>query len=218
MRSKYPNLSAGQVINRMTSSAYQQEGQGPFPNDKYGYGIVSPSGALAENPTVDNGPKENPLLNRAEPDWANIDGPAASPSAGASSPASGGAKTPANGGGSAAPQASGDSDSKSNTGMLIAIGGGVIAVIVVVVIVVLVRRSKNGNNGSGPGGPGGPGVPGGPGGPGGPGYGYQQPQQAAAGYGYPQGQQQPGYPPQQQGGQPGYPVQQPPAGGNPYQG
>ncbi|MFE1319333.1 S8 family serine peptidase [Kitasatospora phosalacinea] len=218
VRSKYPNLSAGQVINRMTSSAAQPEGKGPFPNDKYGYGIASPSKALAANPAVDNGPKENPLLNRAEPDWTNIDGPAASPSAGASSPATGGAKAPANGGGSAAPQASGDSDGKSNSGMLIAIGGGVIAVIVVVVIVVLVRRSKNGNNGGGPGGPGGPGVPGGPGGVGGPGYGYQQPQQAAAGYGYPQGQQQPGYPPQQQGGQSGYPVQQPPAGGNPYQG
>ncbi|WP_285737443.1 type VII secretion-associated serine protease mycosin [Kitasatospora phosalacinea] len=216
VRSKYPNLSAGQVINRMTSSAFHPEGKGTFPNDKYGYGIASPSGALAENPAVDNGPKENPLLNRAEPDWANIDSPVASPSAGASKPATGGAKTPSNGGSSTAPQASGDSDSKSSTGMLIAIGGGVIAVIVVVVIIVLVRRSKNGNNGGGPGGPGGSGVPGGPGGPGAPGYGYQQPQQVA-GYGHPQGQAQPGYPPQQQGGQPGYPVQ-PPAGGNPYQG
>ncbi|MFB7944094.1 type VII secretion-associated serine protease mycosin [Kitasatospora phosalacinea] len=219
VRSKYPNLSAGQVINRMTSSAAQPEGKGPFPNDKYGYGIASPSKALAANPAVDNGPKENPLLNRAEPDWSNIDGPAASPSAGASKPATGGAKAPSNGGGSTAPQASGDSDSKSSTGMLIAIGGGVVAVIVVVVIILLVRRSKNGNNGGGPGGPGGPGASGGPGAPGAPGYGYQQPPQPqqAAGYGYPQGQSQPGYPPQQ-GGQPGYPVQQPPAGGNPYQG
>ncbi|MFD7732742.1 type VII secretion-associated serine protease mycosin [Kitasatospora phosalacinea] len=216
VRAKYPNLSAGQVINRMTTTAYQQDGKGPFPNDKYGYGIVSPSGALAANPAVDNGPKENPLLNRAEPDWTNIDGPAASPSAGASKPAAGGAKTPAGGGSATAPQASGDSDSKGSTGMLIAIGGGVVAVIVVVVIILLVRRSKNGNSGGGPGGPGGPGVSGGPGGPGAPGYGYQ-PQQQAAGYGYPQGQSQPGYPPQQ-GGQPGYPVQQPPAGGNPYQG
>ncbi|GAA2091625.1 type VII secretion-associated serine protease mycosin [Kitasatospora saccharophila] len=210
VRSKYPNLSAGQVINRMTSSAYHQPGQDPFPNDKYGYGIVSPSGALAENPAVDNGPKENPLLKRAEPDWENIDGPAASPSAGASKPASGAAKTPAAGGDSTAPQASGDSGSKSNSGMLIAIGGGVIAVIVVVVIIVLVRRSKNGNGGGGSGGPGGPGGPGAPVGPGGPGYGYQQgAQQQPVGYGYPQA-------PPQVGGQPGYPSQ-PPAGGNPYQ-
>ncbi|MFC8718102.1 S8 family serine peptidase [Kitasatospora sp. NPDC057198] len=211
IRSKYPNLSAGQVINRMTKSAFQPDGKGSFPNDKYGYGIVSPSGALAENPAVDSGPKENPLLKRAEPDWSNIDGPAASPSAGASKPSSGGAKSPSAGGDSAAPQASGDAAKKSNSGMLIAIGGGVLAVIVVVVIIVLVRRSKNGNGGGGSGGPGGPGGPGVPGGPGGPGYGYQQGgQQQSVGYGYPQASPQPG-------GQPGYPAQ-PPAGGNPYQG
>ncbi|MGW4809161.1 type VII secretion-associated serine protease mycosin [Kitasatospora sp. NPDC004272] len=210
VRSKYPNLSAGQVINRMTSSAYHQPGQGSFPNDKYGYGIVSPSGSLAENPAVDNGPKENPLLSRSEPDGSKPDGSSAAPSAGASKGSSGAAKPPAAGGDSTAPQASGDSGSKSNSGMLIAIGGGVIAVIVVVVIIVLVRRSKNGNGGGGSGGPGGPGGPGAPVGPGGPGYGYQQgAQQQPVGYGYPQA-------PPQVGGQPGYPSQ-PPAGGNPYQ-
>ncbi|ROR44204.1 type VII secretion-associated serine protease mycosin [Kitasatospora cineracea] len=205
VRSKYPNLSAGQVINRITKSAFKPEGQGSFPNDKYGYGIASASGALAANPAVDNGPKENPLLNRTEPDYSGGKG---SNSSAPSSPAS---KAPSAGAGnSTAPQASGDADSKkSNSGMLIAVGGGVLALIVIVVIVVLVRRSKNGNNGGGPGGPGGSGGPGAPGGPGGPGYGYQQqmpPQQQPAGYGYPQGQQAPGYPPQQ-----------PPAGGNPYQ-
>ncbi|MFE2349934.1 type VII secretion-associated serine protease mycosin [Kitasatospora cineracea] len=202
VRSKYPDLSAGQVINRMIKSAVQQKGQGSFPNDKYGYGIVSPAGALAANPAVDNGPKENPLLKRAEPNYGDTSAP--------SSGASNSSKAPSAGAGnSTAPQASGDADSKkSNTGVLIAVGGGVLALIVIVVIVVLVRRSKNGNNGGGPGGPGGLGGPGAPGGPGGPGYGYQQqvPQQQPAGYGYQQGQQAPGYPPQQ-----------PPAGGNPYQ-
>ncbi len=209
VRSKYPNLSAGQVINRMTSSAVHPEGKGPFPNDKYGYGIVSPSKALAPNSAVDNGPKGNPLLDRTEPNGGAA-GTSAAPSSQASKPASAG-------GDSAAPQASGDSGSKSNSGMLIAIGGGVVAVIVIVLIVVMVRRSKNGNGGGGSGGPGGSGGSGAAGGPGGPGYGYQQQGgQQAAGYGYPQGQQSaPGYPPQQ-GGQPGYPVQ-PPAGGNPYQ-
>ncbi|MGW4692732.1 S8 family serine peptidase [Kitasatospora cineracea] len=203
VRSKYPNLSAGQVINRMTKSAFKPEGQSSFPNDKYGYGIASPSGALAANPAVDSGPKENPLLNRAEPDFSGTGNNSSAPSSPASKAPSAGA------GNSTAPQASGDADSKkSNTGMLIAVGGGVLALIVIVVIVVLVRRSKNGNNGGGPGGPGGSGGPVAPGGPGGPGYGYQQqvPQQQPAGYGYPQGQQAPGYPPQQ-----------PPAGGNPYQ-
>ncbi|QKW19721.1 type VII secretion-associated serine protease mycosin [Kitasatospora sp. NA04385] len=216
VRSKYPSLSAGQVINRLTSSAVQPEGKGPFPNDKYGYGIASPSKALAPNSAVDNGPKENPLLKRAEPNGGTT-GASAAPSSPASKPASDGAKSPSAGGGSAAPQASGDSGGKdSNSGMLIAIGGGVVAVIVVVLIVVMVRRSKNGNGGGGSGGSGGSGGPGASGGPGGAGYGYQQGVPQSAGYGYPQGQQQaPGYPPQQ-GGQPGYPVQ-PPAGGNPYQ-
>ncbi|MFJ4675289.1 type VII secretion-associated serine protease mycosin [Kitasatospora sp. NPDC088783] len=205
VRSKYPDLSAGQVINRMIKSAVQPKGQGSFPNDKYGYGIASPSGALAANPAVDNGPKENPLLGRAEPDYSGSAGNSSAPSSPASKAPSAGA------GNSATPQASGDAgDKKSNTGMLVAVGGGVLAVIVIVVVVVLVRRSKNnGGNGGGPGGPGGPGASGGPGGPG---YGYQQ---QPAGYGYPQGQQVAGYP-QQQAGQPGYPPQ-PPAGGNPYQ-
>ncbi|WP_146616441.1 S8 family serine peptidase [Kitasatospora sp. SolWspMP-SS2h] len=213
VRSKYPNLSAGQVINRITKGAFKPDGQGSFPNDKYGYGIASPSGALAANPAVDNGPKENPLLGRAEPDYSGTGGKSSAPASPASKAPSAGA------GNSATPQASGDAgDKKSNTGMLVAVGGGVLAVIVIVVVVVLVRRSKNsGGNGGGPGGPGGPGAPGGPGGPG---YGYQQqaPQQQPAGYGYPPPQQtgQPGYPPQQQAGQPGYPQQQPPAGGNPY--
>ncbi|RKE19259.1 type VII secretion-associated serine protease mycosin [Streptomyces sp. TLI_171] len=195
VRSKYPNLSAGQVINRMIKSAVQPDGKGPFPNDKYGYGIATPAGALAANPAVDNGPKENPLLNRAEPN-GNMPGGSATASTPAQAPPSGG---------STAPQAS--SDSGSGSGMLIGIGGAVLAVLVVVLIIVLVRRSKNGGGG-GSGGPGGPGGPAGPGGgPGGPAYGYAPPQQPGA-----YGQQQP-YPPQGQY----QPQQPPPAGGNPYQ-
>ncbi|MFJ5926301.1 S8 family serine peptidase [Kitasatospora sp. NPDC092948] len=198
VRSKYPDLSAGQVINRMIKSAVQLPNKGTFPNDQYGYGVASPSGALAPNPEVDNGPKENPLVKRA----GSGDGASPkSPGAGATDPA----KTPQAGGDS--PQAS--SDSKSSNGMLIAVGGGVLGLIVIVVIVLLVRRSKSGNGG-GPGGPTGPGGPGG-----GPGHGYP-PQQPGPGYGQPQPGQ--GYPPppypQQQAP---YPPQQPPGGGNPYQ-
>ncbi|MFJ5926302.1 S8 family serine peptidase [Kitasatospora sp. NPDC092948] len=195
IRSKYPNLSAGQVINRMIKSAVKPQGKGTFPNDQYGYGIVSPSASLAPNSAVDNGPKENPLLHRAGSSSADSGTPATDP-----------AKTPQAGGDSTTPQAS--SDSKSSNGMLIAVGGGVLGLIVIVVIVLLVRRSKSGNGG-GPGGPTGPGGPGG-----GPGRGYP-PQQAGSGYGQQAGQ---GYPPppypQQQAP---YPPQQPPGGGNPYQ-
>ncbi|MFJ1794899.1 type VII secretion-associated serine protease mycosin [Kitasatospora griseola] len=195
VRSKYPNLSAGQVINRMIKSAVKVEGKGTFPNKQYGYGVVSPAGSLAPNSAVDNGPKDNPLLNR--------------PGAGDSTPGSGAtdpAKMPQTGGDSTTPQAGGDS--KSSNGMLIAVGGGVLGLIVVVVIVLLVRRSKSGGgNGGGPAGPGG-----------GPGYGYPPQQPGPAGYGQ-QPQPGQGYPPQppypQQ--QSPYPPQQPPAGGNPYQ-
>ncbi|MFF0393169.1 S8 family serine peptidase [Kitasatospora sp. NPDC004615] len=199
VRSKYPNLSAGQVINRMIKSAAKPEGKGSFPNDQYGYGIASPGGSLAANPQVDNGPKENPLLKRATCSDQPKNTTSTSPEPGASAPA----QAPPTGGSATSPQAS--SDSKSSNGMLIAVGGGVLGLIVIVVIVLLVRRSKGGNGG-GPGGPGGPAGPGGPGG--GPGYGYP-PQQPGPSYGQQPGQ---GYPPQ-----PPYPQQQAPAGGNPYQ-
>lgn len=66
VRSKYPALSAGQVIRRMITSAAAPPDHSQVPNDRYGYGIASPSKALAPNPAVDNGPKDNPLLTRVE--------------------------------------------------------------------------------------------------------------------------------------------------------
>ncbi|PJN22784.1 type VII secretion-associated serine protease mycosin [Kitasatospora sp. CB02891] len=208
VRSKYPNLSAGQVINRMIKSAVKLPNKGTFPNNQYGYGVASPSAALAPNPEVDNGSKENPLLNRA----GSGDGSSTkTPGSGATDPA----KSPQAGGDSTTPRA--DGDSKSSNGMLIAVGGGVLGLIVIVVIVLLVRRSKSGGNG--PGGPGGPAGPGG-----GPGYGYPPHQPGPAGYGQqPQpGQGYPPQPPYPQSQSPypqqaPYPPQQPPAGGNPYQ-
>ncbi|MFF2077762.1 type VII secretion-associated serine protease mycosin [Kitasatospora sp. NPDC058162] len=66
IRSKYPNLSAGQVINRMIKSATPPPDGTVVPNVHYGYGVLAPAKALEPNPTVDNGPKENPLANRPE--------------------------------------------------------------------------------------------------------------------------------------------------------
>ncbi|MBO1418082.1 type VII secretion-associated serine protease mycosin [Streptomyces sp. FH025] len=66
IRSKYPNLSAGQVINRMIKSATPPANGTVVPNNHYGYGTVSPAKALEANPAVDNGPKENPLVKRPE--------------------------------------------------------------------------------------------------------------------------------------------------------
>ncbi|MFD0407141.1 type VII secretion-associated serine protease mycosin [Kitasatospora sp. NPDC127116] len=66
IRAKYPNLSAGQVINRMIKSATRPAGGPTVPNNQYGYGLVAPAKALEANPAVDNGSRENPLIGRME--------------------------------------------------------------------------------------------------------------------------------------------------------
>ncbi|MEU3562517.1 S8 family serine peptidase [Kitasatospora sp. NPDC006786] len=66
IRSKYPSLSAGQVINRVIKSAAPPLDGAAVPNSNYGYGVLSPAKALEPNSAVDNGPRENPLVNRVE--------------------------------------------------------------------------------------------------------------------------------------------------------
>ncbi|MFF2351600.1 type VII secretion-associated serine protease mycosin [Kitasatospora sp. NPDC058115] len=66
IRAKYPDLSAGQVITRMIKSATPPADGSAVPNNRYGYGVLSPAKALEANPAVDGGPRENPLAGRAE--------------------------------------------------------------------------------------------------------------------------------------------------------
>lgn len=66
VRAAYPGLSAGQVINRMITSASAPADASAVPNGRYGYGILAPAKALEANPAVDGGPRENPLVHRAE--------------------------------------------------------------------------------------------------------------------------------------------------------
>ncbi|MEV7025948.1 S8 family serine peptidase [Kitasatospora sp. NPDC093558] len=66
IRAAYPGLSAGQVINRMITTATAPADGGAVPNGRYGYGILAPAKALEANPAVDNGPRDNPLLHRVE--------------------------------------------------------------------------------------------------------------------------------------------------------
>ncbi|WP_266269643.1 type VII secretion-associated serine protease mycosin [Kitasatospora purpeofusca] len=66
IRAKYPQLSAGQVINRMIKSASAPGDGSAVPSNRYGYGVLAPAKALEANPAVDSGPRENPLLGRAE--------------------------------------------------------------------------------------------------------------------------------------------------------
>ncbi|MFG3227027.1 type VII secretion-associated serine protease mycosin [Kitasatospora sp. NPDC048194] len=66
IRSKYPSLSAGQVINRMIKTATPPANGSVVPSNHYGYGTVAPAKALEADPAVDNGPTENPLVKRPE--------------------------------------------------------------------------------------------------------------------------------------------------------
>ncbi|MFF7636598.1 S8 family serine peptidase [Kitasatospora sp. NPDC008050] len=121
VRAKYPALSAGQVIRRMITSAAAPPDHSQVPNDRYGYGIASPSKALAPDPAVDNGPKDNPLLTRVESQGAPD----------SSSPAP-------------VPQAAGGSHGGSSGGTpvwLYGAGGGVL-VLIVLGVTVLIRRAN----------------------------------------------------------------------------
>ncbi|GAA1370586.1 type VII secretion-associated serine protease mycosin [Streptomyces beijiangensis] len=132
VRSKYPDLTAGQVINRLIKSAKPAGTASATKADEfYGYGIIRPYMALTMD--IPAGPKEGPL--------------AQAPTATKSEAAPGSGK-------SDAPNTkdSASSSDSSSSGSLIAIVGGIAAVVVIgIVIAVILRRRNRG----GPGGPGG---------------------------------------------------------------
>ncbi len=128
IRSKYPNLSAGQVINRMIKSATPPGNGTVVPNNHYGYGTVSPAKALDPNPAVDNGPKDNPLAKRPESKGAPhidedsdaTDQPSVAPEA-----------------------ASGSGGGSDDTGLVIAaVAAGAVVLSASVAAVVMARRRK----------------------------------------------------------------------------
>ncbi|MGW3139397.1 type VII secretion-associated serine protease mycosin [Streptomyces sp. NPDC001139] len=60
VRAKYPDLTAGQVINRLIKSASFLDHKGlKAPDERYGYGILRPYSALKMN--IPKGPEANPL-------------------------------------------------------------------------------------------------------------------------------------------------------------
>ncbi|MGY0491351.1 S8 family serine peptidase [Streptomyces sp. WG-D5] len=178
LKQKFPDLSAGQLVNRLTKTAGLTDSvQGvTLPDDHYGYGIIKPYSALTKE--IPAGPKNGPLkvdeLNAAIAKAKGSD---------ASAPSS------------SSPAASESSDSGGmSTGLIIGIAAGVLVVLVIVVL--LIVRSSRKNNGGGP-----PPPPGGGWGGGGPTpYPGQQPQpnpyqqQAPSAPGpYPQSPAQPPY-------------------------
>lgn len=182
IRSAYPHLTQGQVVNLIIKAADHGPLNGAAHDAHWGYGLARPDfsqwATLAENP----GPAAGPLPQVADSGATSASGGSAAAS---SQPATGPASTPTKSG--------------SSGSTVLAVIGGLALLVVIVVVVLIVRRKRTPR---GPGGPGGPGAPG-------TGYGTQQPPPYQQQPYQPQQQQayQPPYQPQQQNpyGQPPQP-------------
>jgi type VII secretion-associated serine protease mycosin len=146
LRSRFPDLTAGQIVNRLVKTTTLPESKKgiKLPDPYYGYGIIRPYSALTED--IPAGPKNGPLKM-----------PKTSEEPGA------------NGSDAASNQAEPEEKGLSTASMVI-IGLGALAVVAIIVVVLALRNRRNGPPPGGPGdfGSGAPGYP--PQGPGG----YQQ--------------------------------------------
>jgi type VII secretion-associated serine protease mycosin len=155
LRAKFPKLTAGQIVNRLTKTAgLPSSVKGiSLPDEHYGYGFIQPLAALTKD--IPAGSKYGPL---------SVPASLKTPSASA---------TPD---GTTSGQDSASSESSSKHTLIVgALGLGVLVVLglIIFVIVKISRRNKGDrNNGGGPGAPGGFGPT-----PGYPPYGQQPPQQ-----------------------------------------
>ncbi|MDX3098695.1 S8 family serine peptidase [Streptomyces sp. ME01-24h] len=149
LRSKFPDLTAGQIVNRLTKSAgLPASAKGlDLPDKHYGYGFIQPLAALTRDIPAgpEYGPLEVPESLRA---GQSGDGQGATDSPSASAP-------DATGGGM-----SDDEQAAADRKQVIALSviglvGLLVLALIVFLIVKLARRSR-GNNGDGPGGPGTP--------------------------------------------------------------
>ncbi|CAM5554991.1 type VII secretion-associated serine protease mycosin [Streptomyces viridochromogenes] len=124
VRSKYPNLTAGQVINRLIKSASFLGHKGlQAPDDEYGYGIIRPRQAVTMD--IPAGPKKNPL------------GQLAASSVSSQSSKDAGSST--------------EAKKKSSSSSLILFGGVAAVVVIGVVALVVLRNRRSGGPGSGGG-------------------------------------------------------------------
>ncbi|WP_338673278.1 type VII secretion-associated serine protease mycosin [Streptomyces sp. SCSIO 30461] len=158
VRSKFPDLTAGQVINRLIKSAtFAHHKDLKAPDEEYGYGIVRPYSALTMD--IPAGPKTNPLGQMSS--------------------------SALNPGGAAAD--TDDSiqakKKKKSSGSLLVLGGIAAAVVVGAIVFAVIRSRRNG--GSGGPGDGGGNPPHGAGYPPQPPTGYQPYPNAVPNQGYP---------------------------------
>ncbi|MDX3077928.1 S8 family serine peptidase [Streptomyces sp. MI02-7b] len=186
LRAKFPDLTAGQVVNRLTRTAgLPASAKGiPLPDKRYGYGFIQPLAALTRD--IPAGPKYGPL---AVPESLKT-GQSGAGQGATDDPS---APAPSVTGGAMSDDEQAAADRKQVIALsVIGLVGLLVLALIIFVIVKIARRDKG--DGNRPGGPGGPGAPGG---------GY-------APYGQPQAPQQ--YQPQPQPQQ-GNPYAQNPYGG-----
>ncbi|MER8012117.1 S8 family serine peptidase [Streptomyces sp. NPDC094149] len=161
LRSKYPDLTAGQIINRLVKSASFLNNTGKkAPDKELGYGIARPGSALTMD--IPKGPKEGPLA-QASPSTSTQSGSAS---------------------GNESPSQAAKKDKSSSNGILLIAGIAAAVIILGVVFAVIRSRRNRGSGGPGPG-PGGGMPPHGTGYPPQPPTGYQQYPNTPPNQGYP---------------------------------
>ncbi|MEV4558992.1 S8 family serine peptidase [Kitasatospora sp. NPDC049285] len=195
VRAKFPNLTAGQVANRLVKSAKAPAGAGKLPDTHYGYGIVRAYEALTMD--IPAGSAQGPLAGAAT---------GSSPSAGATAGTGAGSADPGSGLGDPDPlPAIKGSSSGSSLPLILGIAAVVVVLFIVIIAIAVASSRKRNRAQAVPGQPGGP-AP----------YGAQQGWPPAQPQQQPYGQQPPMPPYGQQAPPPGYPPQQTPYQ-NPYQ-
>jgi type VII secretion-associated serine protease mycosin len=128
LRSKFPTLTAGQIINRLIKSASFLNNTGKkAPDSELGYGVARPGTALTKN--IPAGPKQGPLAQAA-------------PSSSATADQGGNGTSPAK------------KNQKSSSGSILLIAGIAGVVILIGIVFAVIRSRRNGGNG-GPGSGGG---------------------------------------------------------------
>ncbi|GAA3819937.1 hypothetical protein GCM10022403_061710 [Streptomyces coacervatus] len=129
VRAKYPNLTAGQVVNRLIKSASFLGHNGlKAPDEDYGYGIIRPRQAVTMD--IPAGPKTNPLGQLQSSTSTSTESSKAT-----------GTSTQAK-------------KKDASSGSILVIAGGIAAIVVIgaIVLVVIRSRRKGGNGGPGSGG------------------------------------------------------------------
>ncbi|GAA2745388.1 S8 family serine peptidase [Kitasatospora cinereorecta] len=134
VRAKFPKLTAGQVVNRLTKSAFLPAAVSgaKLPDAHYGYGIIRPYDALTKD--IPAGPAQGPLAKPASaPSGASS--PSGQATSGGSDQASGLPSLPG------VPKGNG-SDTTLSFGGLFAAIGAVVAIVIIAIIVLAIKGRR----------------------------------------------------------------------------